>query len=356
MSPPRVQLSDVRRARPREWRAYLAARAEALAAFNRGDWPSASKWEVESQRRRGTWGGYDAEPRTAFRLPAEPLAPVDLLVDGLRNERRVASEFALAGLGMTDLAARVFALTLNEPLSWPLLAEWRAWFATMEPGVPWVEPALAEPEPLASAEDARFLSICSNLPETHVFALTFDESSTVEIDLLCEALAVTYRDGLEIVDDLARAGLARHPASVRTRLEAGMGVAELKSLAAGHGVRVRGRKAEIVDAIIEGVPVGALEGIETADYVDLVTPPKTPWVRFRRGFVDVWVSTVIAIFYRDRAFTQFRDAGVGVEITRSDCPACEKFNGRRVLAGRLELTDLPPFHPGCNCSTIPVTG
>lgn len=345
-------MSDVRMARPREWRAYLEARTNALAAFNRGERSKAMEWQEESIRRHGRWRGYDPDARLTFGISVDlPWAEADLLVGGISDERRVRAEFEFEGIGLTD-AGRLLAITLNDDLSWPLFDEWRTWFGARDQYPASWPGELVDPEPMATTEDQAFRSLCAGLPEEHVVALTLDRS-LVEVDLLCERLVVTYEDGLRVIEDLVRAGLATHPGPMRARLHASLTVADLRRLAARYGIKATGTKDRVLDALLAGVPEGALESVSTPDYVELRGAPASAWMAYRIAFVNLWRMTVWQIAYREREFRQLRDAGAGLTYTTGECGICSPLRERRVAPSDLTIEAMPPFHPGCTCVVIP---
>lgn len=331
------------------WRRYVDARLAAVAAFDRGDWDGACRWGAEADARQSRWRGYDSP--SPLGLGPVRMVVDDLLVSGITDRGRIVRAIGLTGLGFDSLHEHLLAITIADPLRWSRLDEWRDWFkaTTWVPG--WPEDVFAGPEPEATADDQMYRASWSVLPNGQALALAVDRD-VIAIEALCEQLGVTYEAGLGIVRGLVAAGLAEHPAPVRTRLAKALTILELKTLATAHGLRATGRKEAILDTLVSGVAGPALEAVQTPDYIQLPRPG-SPWMAWRRGFAGVWAATLVATFYRRHRYQQYHDADAWVEIDGHSCPACTAYEGR-IAPSDLTAELLPPFHPGCTCSPDPI--
>lgn len=89
--------ADARRARPRDWSAYLDARAASLRALRAGDVATAATKAADSRRLHAAWRGYDYEA-SPFAATTTIQSP-DLQLVGLSDPSVVRVELAVGAVG-----------------------------------------------------------------------------------------------------------------------------------------------------------------------------------------------------------------------------------------------------------------
>jgi SPP1 gp7 family putative phage head morphogenesis protein len=132
----------------------------------------------------------------------------------------------------------------------------------------------------------------------------------------------------------------------------------LREIQKRHGLRGGRSRADVAtllsgkldqQAIREEVKDVALVRIGSPQLRDLM-PSQTEWAKLM-----VLAHTLSFEILRETHWESYRSGEVKrVEVIgtgdRTDCQECEKQNGKKIRL--TAITDLPPFHPGCRCSTV----
>lgn len=350
--------ADARRARPRDWIAYLDARAASLQALRAGDVATAATRAADSRRLHAAWRGYDYEA-SPFAAPTTFQSP-DLQLVGLSDPSVVRVELAVGAVGPSidavDQAKRLIGVTIVDDLGWPWFEEWRSWFAERNGAPPmWNEALLLDPAG-PSDEVVQFRDRIRPLGVDERIALAFG-GHAVQIDLLAEDLCLTVDATRSIGLTLAQHGLATYPASRPSRLARSLTVDQLKDLAATKGVIVKGKKDAIAAAVADHVDESELERLAPGEFVELVGMPRTKWMTYRRAFIELWAHTMTMSGFKLREIrdaSDMRDIIKGYSIIGDDqCLFCRTKNGTRIRLQDAKPEALPPFHPGCRCATAP---
>lgn len=350
--------ADARRARPADWIAYLDARAASLKALRTGDVGTAAKKAEDSRRLHAAWRGYDYAP-TPFTAPTSLRPPEPQLV-GLSDPASVTIELAtsVAGLSLdaVDHARRLMGVTVIDNLAWPWFEEWRRWFAERNSRPPMWDEQLLIDQPTPTQEDDCFRDQLRELGVDERIALVYG-GHAVELDLLAEDLCLTVADTRAVASTLTMHGLAVYPATASGRLARAMTIVQLKALAEAKGIAVKGKKDAIVGAIIDHIDVGELERLAPGEFVELVGPPATRWMAYRRAFIELWAHTMTMSGFKQREIldaSSMRDFIKGYSIIGDEeCVFCRTKNETRIALRDATPATLPPFHPGCRCATAP---
>ena len=350
--------ADARRARPREWNAYLDARAASLHALRAGDVATAATKAADSRRLHAAWRGYDYEA-SPFAAPTTFQTP-DLQLVGLSDPSAVRVELAIGAVGPSvdavDQAKRLIGVTMIDDLGWPWFEEWRGWFAERNSAPPMWDEALLLDSAGPSDEDVQFRDRIRPLGVDERIALAFGGHG-VQIDLLAEDLCLTVDATRSISTSLAQHGLATYPASRPSRLARALTVDQLKALAAAKGIIVKGKKDAIAAAVADHVDEPELERLAPGEFVELAGMPRTRWMTYRRAFIELWAHTMMMSGFKLREIrdaSDMRDILKGYTIIGDDqCPHCRTKNGARIRLQDVKPETFPPFHPGCRCATAP---
>ncbi len=350
--------ADARRARPREWNAYLDARAASLHALRAGDVATAATKAADSRRLHAAWRGYDYEA-SPFAAPTTFQTP-DLQLVGLSDPSAVRVELAIGAVGpivdAVDQAKRLIGVTMIDDLGWPWFEEWRGWFAERNSAPPMWDEALLLDSAGPSDEDVQFRDRIRPLGVDERIALAFGGHG-VQIDLLAEDLCLTVDATRSISTSLAQHGLATYPASRPSRLARALTVDQLKALAAAKGIIVKGKKDAIAAAVADHVDEPELERLAPGEFVELAGMPRTRWMTYRRAFIELWAHTMMMSGFKLREIrdaSDMRDILKGYSIIGDDqCPYCRTKNGARIRLQDVKPGTFPPFHPGCRCATAP---
>lgn len=350
--------ADARHARPKQWMAYLDARAASLQALRVGDVTTAAKRAEDSRRLHAAWRGYDYAPGPSIRSTTLQVPEPQLV--GLSDPTSVQVELAMSIIGPTiaapDHAKRLIGLTITDDLSWPWLEEWRGWFAERRATPPMWDDALLVGEPARNQVDDHFREQLRSLGVDGRIAVAYG-GHAVEIDLLAEDLCLTVGNTRALASTLATGGLALYPASAAGRLARALTVAQLKALAESKGIPVKGKKESIVAALVGQVGPAELDRLAPGEFVELAGPPATRWMAYRRAFIIVWAHTMTMSGFGQR---EMRDAVANRDILKGftimgddDCSYCRTRNREKIALRDLTPQRLPPFHPGCRCASAP---
>jgi hypothetical protein len=75
-----------------------------------------------------------------------------------------------------------------------------------------------------------------------------------------------------------------------------------------------------------------------------------------RARLEAFVHTIGMLAAKPRNIGAYRRAGIqGAEVVMAgdDCPICDEHRHHVVALETPPLAELPPFHPGCRCGTLP---
>jgi hypothetical protein len=349
--------ADARRARPREWIAYLDARAACLDSLRRGDLNGAARYAEESRRLHAAWRGYEYTS-SRFNIPMRE-ERLDPQLVGLSDRVVVEQELAAHSFGLVDApnqVKRLLGVTIADDLAWPWFDEWRHWFVERNSAPPAWEEQLLHPPPNPEEADERYRDQLRDLASDERIAISFG-GHAMEIEFLAEDLYLTIQGTRALATDLAARGLAAYPATPAGRLARALTVTQLKSLAESMGVGVKGRKGAILDALVPHLDDAELDRLAPGDFVELTGPPATTWMGYRRAFIEIWAHTMTMLGFKRREIrdsTGMRDILNGYSIIGDDqCIFCRTKNKTTIALSDIVPEALPPYHPGCRCATAP---
>jgi hypothetical protein len=85
------------------------------------------------------------------------------------------------------------------------------------------------------------------------------------------------------------------------------------------------------------------------------------WHPHRRGLDDrqrleILMHTVMMLAAKERNIADYRAASITdaeIVMAGDDCPICEEHRHHVVALAHPVMADLPPYHPGCRCGTLP---
>ena len=278
-------------------------------------------------------------------------------------------------MGRTD--DEILAVTLGGNLSWPALGSWLLRFkeANHWPSK-WEVYPVGRSEPAAEFYE-RNLNQPTDPPLARIHSLSLKARQVLLAGWLGRIEArgshLCRSDYDKVIDELASAGFAtrRNDLPIVERLCL-LQIAKVRELQKQYGVKGARSKEQIASNLLASVPEEtlaaevekalAVDGFWSDTYVKLnVGYRQCERYWFEYACAKLLADTLDSMMNNYRAFLEFQDSrsdkllryewkfDSGSSCTDDDCPFCRKAAARFVNLRNVQLEDLPPFHPGCDC-------
>jgi hypothetical protein len=264
------------------------------------------------------------------------------------------------GLGIEQMGEAIEPVLLAPTWDWPEFDYWRERFRELG-----AFPAMwsdLSGLPVGVDQTTQAVLTCWIRLSVPARAILASRPWPMPVAELGERSRLAGHDLERILAELEREGFARRLRSAAERLEV-LKLNELRAIARRAGVRLSGKKAEVVARLRMSLSEPELRSLLPLRACDcdgaIVSFPEEvgPWVTYQRARLWLFAHTATLAWLSDRNRRSYIDAGIarmGFQILGQQddpCPVCPEHHRQRFDdASAVRPEDLPPLHPGCRCA------
>jgi len=327
-------------------------------------------------KKKGKENDKVTEPRieiTVSKGTSQPL-PATLPISGLTKEQKERIDFILDNYlsDFRSLERELIALLLGEKWGWPEFEKWHQKFTEIN-YFPYMWHSILSrsleeiPEGVQTLDNFVNLSLDARrlLVGNNAVNKANQVTRAVE-DIGCE-VGMTTNKTLKVIEELKKFNLAKYPLEISENLPL-LKVDDLKEICKEYSLPKTGKKMDIVERISQNIPENELRRLLPSE-----TQRDAARVGFSlslrvKNYVD-WNIEKIKLLTHNLGFSSYKLGSIEgykrsgivkkVEILDTDdCPICALHRGKIINITDLlnidVLNSLPPFHPGCRCTIVPV--
>ncbi|UNC91647.1 SAP domain-containing protein [Candidatus Contubernalis alkaliaceticus] len=257
----------------------------------------------------------------------------------------------------------IIALMLGSSWEWPEFEEWHnkfselGYFPHMWSSLENIPPEIPE-EALNALEVFSKLSLNTRRLLIGNYAITSAKPITKAIADLGRRVNLIESQAKPLILELQEYGLAQYSLKLNQQLMV-LKVDELKEICNEFNVAKSGKKADLIDRLVQEVPEEELkknlpsEAQRDSAAIGFSLPLRARnAIQWEINKIRLLAHTIQFTLYRYRDIESIKQGGFKKAkvsgITDDPCPICGAKNGMYIS---IKQTDkMPPYHPGCRCS------
>lgn len=203
--------------------------------------------------------------------------------------------------------------------------------------------------------DARRLLVGNN-------AVNKANQVTRAVEDMGREVGMMRHETLKVIEELKAFNLAKYPLEISEKLPI-LKVDDLKEICEEYSLPKTGKKVEIIERISQNVPEKELRSLLPSEAqrdsarIGFSLPLRAKnYVDWNIAKIKLLTHTLELSSYRLRNIKGYRQLGIikKVEILGVEgdpCPICAPQHKK--IFNINDFNSLPPFHPGCRCTTVP---
>ena len=321
-------------------------------------------------KKKGKENDKVTEPRIEITTSksTSQLLPATLPVSGLTKEQEERIVFILDNY-LSDFRSferEVIALLLGGKWEWPDFEKWHRKFTELD-YFPYMwhsilsRPLEEIPEAVQTLDtfanlslDARRLLVGNN-------AVNKANQVTMAVEDMGRKVGMMKNETLKVTEELKEFNLAKYPLEIIEKLPI-LKVDDLKEICEEYSLPKTGKKVEIIERVSQNIPEKELRSLlpseaqrDTARIGFSLSLRVKNYVNWNIAKIKLLTHTLTFSSYKLENVKGYKQAGIQkikiLGLDNDPCPICAPKHKK--IVGINDLDSLPPFHPGCRCTTVP---
>jgi hypothetical protein len=266
----------------------------------------------------------------------------------------------------------LIALLLGEKWEWPEFDKWFKKFTELNylPYM-WAYYGLSQsieeiPEGIQALNTFINLSLDARRLLVGNLAVNKENQVTRAVEDIGSEVDMMTNETLKLIEELKESNLAKYPLEISENLPI-LKVEDLKKICEKYNLPKTGKKLDIVERISQNIPENDLRILlpreaqrDAARIGFSLSPSVKNYIDWNIAKIKLLSHNLELSSYKFGSIEGYIQSGVVKKVQISgtdDCPICALHSGETVniedLLNMTVLDSLPPYHPGCRCTTVP---
>lgn len=289
-------------------------------------------------------------------------------IEGLTEEQKEGIDFILENQlsDFRSLEKEFIALLLGGKWEWPGFEKWHKKFTELD-YFPYMwssvqsRPLEEIPEAIRALDTFAHLSLDARRLLVGNNAVNKANQVTMAVEDMGRKVGMMKNKTLKVIEELKEFNLAKYPLEIIEKFSI-LKVDDLKEICEEYRLPKTGKKVEILERVGQNIPEKELRSLlpseaqrDTARIGFYLPLRAKNYVNWNIAKIKLLSHTLSFLSYKLENVKRYKQSGISekVRILGVDgdpCPICAPQDNKIVDID--DINSLPPFHPGCRCTTI----